>query len=30
MPAGHKRRTRREMQQDTRARLLEAAFHIIA
>lgn len=30
MQAGHKRRTRREMQQDTRARLLEAAFHIIA
>lgn len=28
--AGRKRRTRREMQQDTRARLLEAAFHIIA
>lgn len=27
---GQKRRTRREMQEDTRARLLEAAFHIIA
>ena len=29
-PGEHKRRSRREMQQDTRARLLEAAFHIVA
>lgn len=29
-PGEQKRRSRREMQQDTRARLLEAAFHIVA